>query len=165
MGILYIVELQARHAPQGYPKEMNMANWFERVTKTLADDKLSRRKAIQKAAGAAAGMALAAFIPGEAFAASPNFCSPGDCSIGFPRCSANPNCFCFDQRNGSGSCGCNVICNRVRRCQVSSQCPRGSFCAFFTGCNCAGSVGYCIPHCTRTCTFDEAHTGASAANR
>jgi hypothetical protein len=143
-----------------------MANWFERVTKTLADDKLSRRKAIQKAAGAAAGMALAAFIPGEAFAASPNFCRPpGSCSIGFTQCSTNPNCFCFDQLNGSGSCGCNVFCNRVRMCGASSHCPRGSFCAFFTGCDCDGEFGVCVPHCTRTCTFDEVHIGANAANR
>src|SRR5712692_5324975 len=143
---------------------MTMANWFENVTKTLADDKLSRRKAIRKAAGAAAGIALAAFIPGEAFAASPDNCPGGNCSIGFPACGGNQfgNCFCFT-KHGTGirsaQCGCNAFCSQLQSCVHSSDCPSGSFCAYSTGCDCSGATGICIHKCTSTCQLSGAHAG------
>jgi len=148
-----------------------MANWFETVTKTLADDKLSRRKALRKAAGAAAGIALAALIPGEAFAASPDNCSPaGNCSIGFPTCGHNQfgNCNCYT-KHGVGirasGCGCNVFCSQIQNCTRDHDCPAGSFCAFSSGCDCTGTTGFCIPHCTRTCQLGAEHTGATSAHR
>ena len=151
-----------------------MANWFDTVTKTLADDKLSRRKAMRKAAGAAAGIALAALIPGEAFAASPDTCSPaGNCTIGFTNCGSNvnQNCFCFSKRKtgGLGRCGCNEFCSQAQSCQHSTDCPTGFFCSFFNGCTgCSGPgpgvSGICIHHCTKTCALASGHAGATAAH-
>jgi hypothetical protein len=147
-----------------------MANWFETVTKTLADDKLSRRKAMRKAAGAAAGIALAAFIPGEAFAASDTCTPPGNCSIGFATCghNINGNCNCYT-KHGTGirasQCGCNVFCSQIQTCTNSHGCPAGSFCAFFSGCDCTGTTGYCVPKCTHTCILGADHTGATSAHR
>ncbi len=64
-----------------------MTNWFESITKTLGDDKLSRRQMVKKAAGITATAALASLLPtGEALAATPDrghHCKyPGNCSGG-----------------------------------------------------------------------------------
>src|SRR5579859_3403586 len=103
-------------------KEMTMANWFESITKTMADDKLSRRQAMKKAVGVTAAAALASLIPmGDAFAATSDrgghYCKyPSCCScVDFPNCQlkkyGNTNCYCF-QKLGSttGVCACNSYC-------------------------------------------------------
>ncbi|MHB8599054.1 MAG: hypothetical protein ACYDER_19855 [Ktedonobacteraceae bacterium] len=68
-----------------------MTNWFESITKTLADEKLSRRQMMTKVARFTTTIALAAILPaGEAFAATSDrgghYCKyPSCCSCGeFP---------------------------------------------------------------------------------
>ncbi len=142
-----------------------MANWFENVTKTLADDKLSRRKAMKTAVGITAAAALAAIIPGEAFAASDHaMCSPGTCSTSFSNCgkTGNANCFCF-QRIGTttGVCGCNAFCSSLQACASQSDCPAHHICITNTGCGCTS--GFCIRKCTSTCILHADHSGRTAA--
>ena len=88
-----------------------MANWFETITKTLADDRLSRRQAVKKAAGVTAATVVAAIIPtSNAFTAifdSGHTCKRyGNCSSDFMGCEYrkyhNPACICF-QKLGSNS--------------------------------------------------------------
>jgi hypothetical protein len=139
-----------------------MANWFDTVTKTLADEKLSRRQAITKAAGAVAAVALASVIPGEAFASSNVACSPGTCSTGFPACGNNTACFCFQKiKGGKGACGCNSYCASIAPCTSQKNCSKGTVCITNTGCGC--STGVCIPKCTKTCHFPLTHSGRTAA--
>ena len=49
-------------------KEMTMANWFENLTKSVADEKIGRRTALRRVAGGVAGVALAGAVPGLALA-------------------------------------------------------------------------------------------------
>jgi hypothetical protein len=146
-------------------KEMTMANWFDTVTKTLADSKLSRRQAITKAAGAVAAVALASVIPGEAFASSDarrRHCKPGTCSTGFTNCQGNANCYCFQKINTkTGACGCNSFCASIAPCSNQSQCSKGFTCITNTGCGC--STGVCIPNCSKTCHFPVTRSGRTAA--
>lgn len=149
-----------------------MANWFETVTKTLADDKLSRRQAMKKAAGITAAVAMAAAIPaGEAFAAvTPDHhkCSnPGTCSTGgFTNCQKklNPglNCYCFEHiGKTTGVCGCNSYCSSLTTCTSQSQCGTGYACISNTGCGC--TTGVCIPKCNSTCVLASNGAGRTAA--
>ena len=143
-----------------------MANWFESVTKTLADGKLTRRGAMKTAAGITAAAALASLIPGEAFAAiRPDVCTPGTCSTTFAACGHNQfgNCFCFEKigRKHLGQCGCNSFCASIAPCSHTSQCPSGSVCITNTGCGC--TTGVCIPKCTKTCQLDSSRSGRTAA--
>jgi len=143
-----------------------MANWFENVTKTLADEKLSRRKAMKTAVGITAAAALAAIIPGEAFAAAnvPLSCTPGTCSTSFSNCgtSHNPNCYCFEKIGTStGVCGCNAYCASAKPCSTQSQCPIHHFCISNTGCGC--TTGLCIRKCTSTCILHADRSGRTAA--
>lgn len=143
-----------------------MANWFEDLTKTLADDKLRRRQAIRRISGIVVGAALASWLPGEAFAASEqkHRCSPyGTCSSTFANCGINKynNCYCF-QKLGStkGVCGCNSYCDD-QFCNNQAQCQAGYVCITNTGCGC--TVGVCIPKCTKTCQLDSNRSGRTAA--
>lgn len=154
------------HAPHSEHKEKTMANWFESVTKTLADGKLTRRGAMKTAAGITAAAALASLIPGEAFAAShPDTCTPGTCSTTFAACGHNKfgNCFCFEKigKKHLGQCGCNSFCASVSTCSNTSQCPSGSVCITNTGCGC--TTGVCIPKCNKTCQLDSSRSGRTAA--
>jgi len=143
-----------------------MANWFETVTKTLADDKLSRRSAMKKAAGAVAAVALAAIIPGEAFASTDVACTPGSCSTGgFTNCGkqGNPNCYCFQKltkKGVHGVCGCNSYCSSLTPCS-SQTCGKGYACITNTGCGC--TTGLCIQRCTKTCVLASDRSGRTAA--
>lgn len=149
-----------------------MANWFETVTKTLADDKLSRRQAMKKAAGVTAAVAMASLVPaGEAFAATPDRghkCSnPGTCSgTAFTNCQKklNPqlNCYCF-QKIGStnGVCGCNSFCSSLTACSSQSGCPSGFACISNNGCGC--TTGVCIAKCNSTCVLQQNGAGRTAA--
>jgi len=148
-----------------------MANWFETVTKTLADDKLSRRQAMKKAAGITAAVAMAAAIPaGEAFAATPDSekCNnPGTCSGGgFRNCKlkkyGNTNCYCFEKiGTTSGVCGCNSYCASQPTCVSQSGCASGYTCISNTGCGC--TTGLCVQKCNSTCILADNGAGRTAA--
>jgi len=137
-----------------------MANWFDSITKTLADDKLGRRQALKTIAGTVAGAAVAAYIPGSAFAKKG--CKPGSCTTGFKNCQKNANCYCF-QRTGkkTGACGCNSYCASIPPCSSQSQCSKGHSCITNTGCGCTS--GFCIPNCSKTCHFPVSRAGRTAA--
>ncbi len=151
-----------------------MANWFEDVTKTLADEKIGRRTALRRVAGTVAGVALASAIPGAALAkgrgkaACPS--GGGTCSTGFVNCknNPNPNCYCFSgTQMGAGHCGCNSPCENDPNCMKNSDCPRGSFCSCFNGCNCGAGLGVCLPKCkgkNKNCQLGSGH-GLTAAGR
>jgi hypothetical protein len=148
-----------------------MANWFETVTKTLGDEKLSRRKAMKTAVGVAAAAALAAVIPGEAFAAEKkkhhknhHACkNPGNCNGSpFNNCGTNPNCYCFENYGSTkGTCGCNSYCASIAPCTKNSDCGKGNVCIGSTGCGCTS--GFCIPVCNKTCVLDANRSGRTAA--
>lgn len=149
-----------------------MANWFETITKTLADDKLSRRQAMKKAAGITAAVAMAAAIPaGEAFAATPDhgmwYCpTPGTCSTPFNNCDKkrNPqlNCYCFQHYGKTtGVCGCNTYCSSAQVCSSQSQCASGYACIGNTGCGCTSGV--CVQKCNSTCVLSSNGAGRTAA--
>jgi hypothetical protein len=149
-----------------------MANWFETITKTLADDKLSRRQAMKKAAGITAAVAMAAAIPaGEAFAATPDTLkysckNPGTCSSTFNNCRlnefGNTNCYCFEHiGKTTGVCGCNSYCSSLTACASQSDCGTGYSCISNTGCGC--TTGLCIPKCTKTCVLASNGAGRTAA--
>jgi hypothetical protein len=150
-----------------------MANWFENITKTLADGKLSRRQMMTKMAGFTTATALAALIPaGEAFAATPDKRShsckyPGCCSCDqFMNCDlkkyGNTNCYCF-QKLGPypGVCGCNTYCSSLIECIDQASCPTGYTCITSTGCGC--TQGFCIQKCNKTCTLASNGAGRTAA--
>jgi hypothetical protein len=147
-----------------------MANWFETVTKTLGDSKLTRRQAMKTAAGVAAAAALAAVIPGEAFADTSwnhhrqhGACkNPGTCSTSFNNCTKNSNCYCFERINSTkGACACNTYCASAPPCTSQANCAKGYVCISNTGCGC--SVGLCVQACTKTCVLDVNRSGRTAA--
>lgn len=147
-----------------------MANWFEDISKTMADEKIGRRTAIRRVAGTVAGAALASAIPGVALAKKSQACpgGGGNCSIGFVNCKNNPNtnCFCYSGTQGSaGHCGCNGFCSQLPTCTKNSNCAKSAFCSFFNGCNCNGGTGVCITKCAgknKNCQLGSGH-GATAA--
>ncbi|HZU70297.1 MAG TPA: hypothetical protein VFA09_23710 [Ktedonobacteraceae bacterium] len=147
-----------------------MANWFETVTKTLADDKISRRTALRRVGGTVAGVAAASALPGLALAKK-NSCAGGGgtCSnpSRFTNCQGNPNtnCYCFTELGGKAVCGCNSYCSQVPTCSSSQKCPKGSVCIVSTGCNCSSSQGVCVPACkkkNKNCQLGSGH-GSTAA--
>lgn len=144
-----------------------MANWFDDITRELADEKLSRRKAMQRMAGALAGVAAASLLPGIALAQEKRIraCKkPGNCNgQPYPQCSKNnANCYCFTRLdNGKGACGCNMYCNGFYGCGNNAQCTKGWFCATSIGCTC--SSGWCIQSCNKTCHLGVHKTGLTAA--
>ncbi len=146
-----------------------MANWFEDVTKTLADEKIGRRTAIRRVAGTVVGVALASVVPGLALAKTHKQCpnGGGTCSNpNYPNCvhNSNPNCFCFLNEKGIATCGCNGFCSGIFNCDRNSNCAKGSYCAYNTGCACDG--GWCIVKCTgqnKNCVLGSGH-GATAAH-
>jgi hypothetical protein len=148
---------------------MTMANWFEDVTKTLADEKIGRRTALRRVGGTVAGVALAGALPGLALADRkhcPN--GGGNCTIGFSNCShnTNTNCFCFTDVSGKGICGCNQFCSLLPVCANDSGCASGTKCINVNGCTgCGSSSGVCITVCKRAnknCVLGSGH-GTTAA--
>lgn len=146
-----------------------MPNWFEDLTKTLANDTLPRRQAIRRISGVAAGIVLAVWFPEQTFAASMGKYScknPLSCS-GQPalNCGVNKynNCYCFQHMgtNSKGVCGCNIYCASATSCTATAQCATGYVCVTNTGCTCTGGV--CVPKCTKTCQLDSSRTGRTAA--
>ncbi len=135
-------------------KEVLMSGWFDGVTRTLANDTLPRRKVIRGIAGTIAGVTLASWLPGTAFAQSKNkhTCRPASTCDGFPpNCGSNPNCYCFRRiGSGKGVCGCNASCSSLSSCSRQSDCAKGYACINQTGCSC--SQGICIQRCTKTCS-------------
>lgn len=142
-----------------------MAHWFEELTKTLADEKMSRRRATRRISGLVGGAVLAGFwFPEQTLAESNRslLCKhPGTCSTPFHNCGNNPNCYCFERLStGKGVCGCNTICNDAF-CKSQSDCQAGYVCVTNTGCACA--TGYCTPKCSKTCPSISNHAGRTAA--
>jgi len=156
--------------PTQSTKEMTMANWFEDVTKTLADEKIGRRTALRRVGGTVAGVALAGAIPGLALASIKKHCPQGgNCTIGFTMCQAqnNTNCFCFTDTNGKAVCGCNSYCSQIPTCANDKGCPKGNKCITANGCTgCGSSSGVCIPNClkkkNKNCVLGSGH-GTTAA--
>lgn len=144
-----------------------MAYWFENLTKSLADEKLSRRVAIQRVASTLTGGVLALWLPGAALAQTEHhqFCAmPGTCSgQPYPQCNKhNSNCYCFMQLNTrKGICGCNMYCDGLYPCNRNSDCGTGFFCSTNIGCSCTS--GWCVQACTRTCTLSAHGSGRTAA--
>ena len=128
-----------------------MANWFEDVTRTMADDKLSRRAAMRRIAESVAGVALASTLPGLALAKKKSCFVGGNCTIGFTNCQGNPNtnCFCFTDSTGKGKCGCNSFCSGIASCNSDKNCGKGSICIISNGCTgCGSSSGTCVWKCS-----------------
>ena len=149
-----------------------MTNWFESITKTLADDKLSRRQMMTKVAGFTAAAALAALIPAdEAFAAISDRghqCKYTSCCtcVDSPNCElkkyGNYNCYCFQKLGStSGVCACNSYCSSITSCTNQANCPTGFACVTNTACGC--TQGFCIQKCNSTCTLGSNGAGRTAA--
>src|SRR5258708_37031773 len=102
---------------------MTMANWFEDLSRTLADDTLSRRQVVRRIAGTVVGVAFAFWFPEQALANHHQCSNPGNaCGVPeFTNCENNPHCFCFqriDHGSGKGVCGCsaNPDCSSYKPC-------------------------------------------------
>ena len=151
-----------------------MANWFEDLTKTMADDKLPRRHAIRRIAASVTGVALASWLPGQVLAKNIPWrkqCPTGsDCNSCCINCNGNPNtnCFCLTSIEGKGACICNNFCSQLPICSNSSQCKKGFVCITENGCTgCGNSYGVCIAKCKgkhKNCTFGSGH-GMTATGR
>ena len=152
-------------------KGMTMANWFDDLTKTIADDKIGRRTAIRRVAGTVVAVVVASALPASAEARGKKQCPVGsDCSIDSPNCmyNPNPNCYCFTQTNGKPVCGCNSYCSQIPTCASSADCSRGYTCITANGCTgCGTSSGVCVPRCkgkNKNCQLGSGH-GPTAAHR
>lgn len=136
-----------------------MANWFDQVTKTLADKKLGRRQAMKTIAGTVAGVAIAGYLPETALALKKRGCSVQSCGS-YTNCpkSPNTNCFCFASVNGKAGCGCDYPCGSVPNCTKNSDCGAGHYCSL----TCCGTMD-CVQSCTKTCTLSSIHAGKTAS--
>jgi hypothetical protein len=145
-----------------------MADWFADVTRTMADDKMSRRSAMRRLAGSVAGVTLASALPGLALARKKSCPVGGNCTIGFTNCQGNPNtnCYCFTDSSGKGVCGCNTYCSYLSPCNSNKGCGKYNICIISNGCTgCASSWGQCIFKCAgphKNCTLGNGH-GVTAA--
>lgn len=144
---------RSKDASNTINKEMTMANWFEDVTKTLADEKIGRRTALRRVGGTVAGVALAGAIPGMALAKTNKHCPVGgNCTVGFTNCqkNSNTNCFCFTDTSGKAVCGCNEYCSQASSCATDKDCGKGNKCITANGCTgCGTSTGVCIANCQK----------------
>ncbi|MEO8972264.1 MAG: hypothetical protein ABI406_11775 [Ktedonobacteraceae bacterium] len=152
-----------------------MAEQFENLTRSLANGTLSRRKVMRTMAGAIAGMTLASWFPGTAWAEGEHThtCKQyGTCSTNFSNCELNryhnTNCYCFQQiGTNRGVCCCDTYCNcdassdQPCGCISQSGCPTGYFCITNVGCGC--STGFCLQKCNSTCTLSAKQSGRTAA--
>lgn len=152
-----------------------MANWFDDLTKTMADDKLSRRQAMVRIVGVAAGTAIAVWLPDQALAKHVPWkkqCPMGGCgcTCGFVNCTGNPNtnCYCFESIEGKGACACNGYCSQLSKCPSTSHCQKGYVCITNNGCTgCSSSYGICIQKCAgkyKNCKLGNSHAGLTAAH-
>jgi hypothetical protein len=144
-----------------------MANWFEDLTKTVADDRLSRRQAMRRIAGGVAGVALASWLPEQALAQNLPWKKQcpigGSCEGSFVNCNGNPNpnCICFTSTEGTPACGCNSYCSQLPNCSSSSQCKRGYVCITANGCTGCGTLfAVCMAKCKgkhKNCQLGSGH--------
>jgi|SRR6185312_7231240 len=146
-----------------------MANWFEDLTKSVADEKLGRRKAMRRIAGGVAGVVAATAIPGLALAHGSKQCpnGGGNCSVGFSNCNnPNSNCFCFTGTDGLSHCGCNTYCSQAPSCSRNRDCGKGGACITANGCTgCGSSIGVCVPKChgkNKNCVLGSGHGKTTA---
>ena len=136
-----------------------MANWFDQVTKTMADKKLGRRQAMKTIAGTVAGAALAGYLPETALAKKFG-CSVQMCGT-YTNCpkNSNTNCFCFANIKGKADCGCDYLCSSATHCTKNSDCGKGHYCSL----TCCGTMD-CIQNCNSTCVLGSGH-GKTASGR
>jgi hypothetical protein len=122
---------------------------FDELAKSLADGKLSRRKALRMLGAAVMGGVLAS-VPGMAWAAKPT-CAGGATKCG-SKCCPDSTYVC-----SKGKCACpagttpigNTCCQNAQVCGSSCGCPTGQSCVN-GGCVCpAATPTYCAA--TNTC--------------
>lgn len=135
-----------------------MANWFDQVTKTLADKKLDRRQAMKTIAGTVAGVAIAAYLPETALAKRYG-CTLQSCGT-YTNCpkNSNTNCYCFANLKNKPQCGCDYLCGSAKNCTKNSDCGKGYYCSI----TCCGTMD-CIQNCNQTCVLGSVHTGKTAS--
>ncbi len=153
-----------------------MADWFEDFTKTIADDKLTRRQAVGSIAGVVAGATIAVWLPEQVLAKTIPWkkqCPNGStCETPVMFCNGNPNtnCFCLTGMFSSeprGFCGRNSYCSQLSTCINQSDCRRGTVCSYYNACNCQGTSGVCITACKgkhKNCQLGSGH-GLTATGR
>jgi hypothetical protein len=172
---MWFVSHYGTHLLPTYERERNKAfmnDWFDDITRTLADDTLSRRQIVRKVASTMAGVALAAFLPADVLAKRKHGRCPyvdktgvggPTCFAGEPGCSGNQNCYSFmDISLKADWCGCNEYCSTAKPCTSDKTCAKGYFCSGCTGC---GQAGICVQCCNKTCTLSSSHAGRTAADR
>lgn len=147
-----------------------MNSWFDELTKFLANDKLSRRQIMRRAAGTVAGVLLTSVLPGQVLALgqhpSKHTCqNPFTCNGNYYLCGSNEyaDCYCFTNPAGTGTCGCDTYCQNTKPCLQNTDCSKRHFCAI--GTCCPGDMGVCLPKCTKTCRLDANGVGMTAAHR
>jgi hypothetical protein len=148
-----------------------MANWFEDLTKTMADEKMGRRTAMRHVADTVAGIVAASAMPTLALAKQDKKCKCGQtCSGDCAGCPDNPNqnCNCWGQIDGTLACVCNSFCSQVPTCSKPSDCKKGFACITNNGCTgCGNSYGVCLARCRgkhKNCTLGSGH-GLTATGR
>ena len=154
-----------------------MANWFEDLAKTVADEKMGRRTALRRVAGSVAGIALASWLPGHVLAKThpdgTKECPFGGCDCtDCANCFHNPNtnCLCLStlHTRHSAVCICNSFCSQLPTCMSSRQCQAGFVCITNNGCTgCSTSYGVCIAKCKgkhKNCQLGSGH-GLTATGR
>jgi hypothetical protein len=144
-----------------------MAHWLEDLTKTIADDKLTRRQAVRRMVGALAGATLASWLPEQALAKHIPWkkqCKYGsNCSACCVNCNgnSNTNCYCFTEVGDIPVCGCNSYCSQTPTCTSSANCKKGFVCITANGCTgCGTSYGVCIAKCKgkhKDCQLGDGH--------
>jgi hypothetical protein len=146
-----------------------MANWFEDLTKTMADEKIGRRRVVRRIVGGIAGITIASALPGTSLAKSKKCNYPYTCSNPCSFCNCpnnnNNNCYCFLELDGKAVCACNSYCSQSQTCSISMKCPQGYACIVSTGCNCSLSQGICAARCKgkhKNCQLGSGH-GATVA--
>jgi hypothetical protein len=145
-----------------------MSDWFEDITKTLADEKLGRRQALKTIAGTVASAALITYLPSSALARvkKKRKCqgTPYICGNQQQACGKNSTCISLTDVDGSTRCGCNEYCSTAPSCSSDSGCAKGYFCSTDNSCTgCDTGLGICVQCCTKTCTLGSAHAGRTAA--
>ncbi|HZU70301.1 MAG TPA: hypothetical protein VFA09_23730 [Ktedonobacteraceae bacterium] len=145
-----------------------MANWFEDLSRTVADEKIGRRTAIRRITAGVAGIAVAAGIPGIALAKSKACPGGGGVCGTYVNCAnnSNTNCFCFTNASNKAFCGCSQFCSQLQACSSNHDCPKGSFCAINTCCA-SPSPNVCTVKCkgkNKNCQLGSGH-GTTSAHR
>lgn len=158
-GLPSSVAIASRRSPRvdGDRKEMTMADWFEDLSKIMADEQMGRRTAMRRVASTLAGGALASLLPELALARRKSCQVGGTCSTGFQNCPGNPNsnCYCLTDITGKVACICDQPCGLS--CAGNPVCGKGAVCVVNVPCtDCGSATGVCMCKCVRkhkNCTY------------